>query len=250
VGVAAQKKLKIGVRRLPVDFRRMRKQNGKLIMRDSGRCILDIVSPVVMSIVDASEMKTLTVKSDRLRFVKQHPYTHLFQSRDHTDRIVIPQHAIYRLPETGANQGHTIERCVKGAKGLPPVVARENADVIPDLGEHLSQSPYGARIQVCVQVADVKDRKSVKCGGNVFPLDVVVTHLDPFYILIPSPIQTGQLENSAKTPLQRIPVLRVKKVEALAEDLGLMIAFDSQPLPRMHPPEAFFEPRTDVLLRQ
>jgi hypothetical protein len=42
----------------------------------------------------------------------------------------------------------------------------------------------------------------------------------------------------------------MKKVDALAKYLRLMIALDSQALPRVHPPEAFLQPCENAVLRQ
>ena len=94
VGVAAEEQFEISVRRLAVDFRSMRKQDGKFVVRNIGRGILNIVGPVVMGVINAGQVDTLTVTDDHLGFVQQHPYSHFFQSRDHADRVVIAQHAI------------------------------------------------------------------------------------------------------------------------------------------------------------
>src|ERR1700693_4728301 len=77
VGVAAQEQFEVSVRRLAVNLRRMREQDGKFVVRYFGRRILDIVGPVVMGIIDTGEMDTLTVKGDRLGLVEQHPDSHL-----------------------------------------------------------------------------------------------------------------------------------------------------------------------------
>ena len=89
MGVAAQEQFEISVRRLTVNFRRMRKQDGKFVVRDFGRRVLDIVGPVVVCVIDAGEMDALTVKGDSLGLVEQHPYSHLFQTGNHTDRVMI-----------------------------------------------------------------------------------------------------------------------------------------------------------------
>jgi hypothetical protein len=42
----------------------------------------------------------------------------------------------------------------------------------------------------------------------------------------------------------------MKEVNALAKYLRLMIALDSEPLLRVHSPEALHQPRKNILLRQ
>ena len=86
--------------------------------------------------------------------------------------------------------------------------------------------------------------------GERLPLDVVVPYLDPFRVLFPAPVQPCQLEEGSDTSMDRIPVLRMKEVDALAKYLRLMIALDSEPLARVNSPEAFLQPRKNVLLRQ
>ena len=51
--------------------------------------------------------------------IEQHLYSHLFQSRNHTDRIVIAQNAIQRPLKMGTNQGDAFECRVKGANVCP-----------------------------------------------------------------------------------------------------------------------------------
>ena len=150
----------------------------------------------------------------------------------------------------GAHQSHAFEGCVKGAERFSSVVAREDTDVVFDLTEKLNQAPHWAWIHICVQVAELKDRESIKLRGNVLPLDVVVPYRDPFRVLLPAPVQPCQFEEGSNTSMDRIPVLRMKEVDALAKYLRLMIALDSEPLPRVHSAEAFLQPCKNVLLRQ
>ena len=63
-------------------------------MRDLRRSLLNIVNPVVVSVVDAAQMNALVATHNRLGLVEQHSYADLLHSRNHADRIVIAQYAI------------------------------------------------------------------------------------------------------------------------------------------------------------
>ena len=56
MGVACQEDVEIGMRRLPVDLRRVRQQNREGVMRDAVCGLLDIVHAIEMRVVDAGKM--------------------------------------------------------------------------------------------------------------------------------------------------------------------------------------------------
>jgi hypothetical protein len=97
VGVAAEEQFEISVRRLAINLRSVRKQDGKFVLWDSGRRVLYVVGPVIVGVIDSGEMNPLTVKGDRFGFVEQHPYSHLLQTGNHLDCVVIAQNAVHRL---------------------------------------------------------------------------------------------------------------------------------------------------------
>jgi hypothetical protein len=153
--VATEKQFEISVRRLTVNLWSVRKQDGKFVVWDSGRCVLYIVGPVVMGIIDAGDVDTLLINGNYFRFIQQHPYPHFFQAREHTDRVVIAQHGIYCILKSGAHESHEFEGFFKGAECFPPIVAREDTDVILDLLEKLNQPPHWVWIHICVQVTEM-----------------------------------------------------------------------------------------------
>ena len=56
MSVACQEDVEIGMRRLPIDFGRMRQENREGVVRDALRRLLDIIHAVEMRVVDASKM--------------------------------------------------------------------------------------------------------------------------------------------------------------------------------------------------
>ena len=64
MSVAAEDQFEVSMRRLAVNFRSMRKQDGKFVVRNIGRRILNIICPEVMRVIDAGEMNALAVDGD------------------------------------------------------------------------------------------------------------------------------------------------------------------------------------------
>ena len=95
--MATQKQIEPGMRGLTVDFWCMRKQDRKFVMGNLGCSLFNIIDTIVVGIVDAGQMDPLVTPHDDLGFVKQHSYAHLFQSGNHSNRIVIAQYAIDRV---------------------------------------------------------------------------------------------------------------------------------------------------------
>src|ERR1700738_5556003 len=96
MGMAAQQEIEPGVGGLLVDFGRMRKQNRKLIVQNTGGRLLDVVHAIKMSIVDADKMQSLAHALDRLAFVHQHAYSDPFKAGQSADGVVIAENAAAR----------------------------------------------------------------------------------------------------------------------------------------------------------
>ena len=71
MGMAAQQDIEAGSGGLPIHFRRVREQNGKLVVRDRGSSLLDVVHSVGTGIVDPPEIEML---------VQVFPYDHQLPS--------------------------------------------------------------------------------------------------------------------------------------------------------------------------
>ena len=56
MGMAAEQQVEIGVGGLAIDLRRVRQEDGELVVRDLRGRLLDVVHAVVMGVVDAGEM--------------------------------------------------------------------------------------------------------------------------------------------------------------------------------------------------
>jgi hypothetical protein len=60
-------------------------------------------------------------------------------------------------------------------------------------------------------------------------------------VAAPAPVKAGELERAGNHRLDRVPVLDMEKVEALAEDPRLVIVLDPQALAGVQPPEPTFQ---------
>src|SRR6478672_465491 len=124
MGMAAQQEIKVGMGSLPIHFRCVRDQNGKLVMGYRGSGLLDVVHSVEMGIVDATEIKALAAALNDVALVEQHPYSHRLQSGHHANSVVIAEHAVDWALEAGTYARHSGERCVVWTAGPAPVVTR------------------------------------------------------------------------------------------------------------------------------
>ena len=68
-----------------------------------------------------------------------------------------------------------------------------------------------------MHVGDVKHRESIKQRRKVCQLNDVVSNLYAFCVLVATAVQTRQFERNSEDGVCRIPVLRVKEVDAVPE---------------------------------
>ena len=65
-----------------------------------------------------------------------------------------------------------------------------------------------------------------------------------------APIEPCQFERKRNPVVRRVPVLRMKEIQAVAENARLMIKLDPQSLPRVRPAETPFEREKTLVLFQ
>src|SRR5512141_2406339 len=127
---------------------------------------------------------------------------------------MIAQHAVDSSLETAAHLGHCVETRLKGTKRLPPIISRQDADVISDFPEKFHEPPHRSRVHVRVKVAEMKDCEPIEVRWKVRAFDEVLPDLDPLGVLVPAPVESRQLEEHSNPGLDRIPIFRVKKIYA------------------------------------
>src|ERR1700757_5478492 len=89
-----------------------------------------IVGAVKMSIVYPRNMDAITVANDWHAFVQKHAYAHVFESWHHPYRVMVAKHTIDRFPKPLTKARHSIKRCLIWPKSRPPIIARQNTNVV------------------------------------------------------------------------------------------------------------------------
>jgi hypothetical protein len=190
VGMAAQQQIETGVRRLAIDLRRVRQEDGEPVVGNIGRCLFDVVDAIIMRIVDAGQVDRFTVARNGLALVEQHPDSHFFESGNHANGIVVSQHAIDAAVEAGANPRQAFERGIEWPISRTAIVAGQDAHVIGHTGKKLSQSPHRAFAHLHMQIADMEQGQTVESARQCLHSDVIVPDLDLLRVPAAAPMQS------------------------------------------------------------
>src|SRR6266436_1962666 len=175
-------------------------------------------------------MDALVAALDGLALVEQHPDPYLLQSGNHADRVMIAQHPVNRAFEMRSDLLHSFESCIEWTEGLATVIPGQDTEVVRNAIQKLDQAAHRTLTYVRMHVADVEDGEFIKRDREARPQDEVVADLYTLCILATAPIQPCQLQRVANNGVDRIPVLDVKKVDAMTKYALLIILLDPQPL--------------------
>src|SRR5450755_1012715 len=99
MGVPTQQKVEPSMRGMAIDLRSMRKENRKSFVRNVRGGLFDVVDLVEMCVVDTGQIDLVAIARNGLALIEQHPNSHLFETGNHTNRVVIAQHSIDWLPK-------------------------------------------------------------------------------------------------------------------------------------------------------
>jgi len=84
VGMSTQKEIEAGMCGLAVNFGRMRQQYRKPIAWNFGRCLFDVIHPIIVGIVDAGEVDAFITARNWIALVEQYADSHFFKFGNHT----------------------------------------------------------------------------------------------------------------------------------------------------------------------
>jgi hypothetical protein len=76
----------------------------------------------------------------------------------------------------------------------------------------------------------------------------VTPYLYVFGVFAGTPVQTAQLQRFSNNRRTEVPILRMKEVEALAENLALMVVLDAEPLLGVQSSETLLQLLENVLV--
>src|SRR5665213_1547689 len=123
---------------------------------------------------------------------------------------------------------NAVQSHFKRPERLAAIIACQNTQVVTQTTDDLDKVPHGALIQVNMHVTDMKYGEPIKRWRQFFELQLIVLDTNAFCISPPAPIETSQLQGGSNDRMDRIPVLDVKEVYTLTEDLRFMVRLDSQ----------------------
>src|SRR5581483_8557627 len=246
--VAAQEQIKTCMGRLTIDFRRVRQQDRKRPIWDGRGSLFDIVDLEIVGVIDAREVDRLIAASNDLTLVLQHADAHGFEAGEHPNRVVIAQHAEDRFPQVAHELCHALQGGVMRTEGLSTKIARQYAGVVLQSFNKLSEPQHAPLVHVDVGIADVKDGESIKQRWQSGTSDVVGPQHDVLGIPATTPVQTAELQRGPDDGVNRVPVLDMKEIEALAENLRFVVGLDAQPLAGMQLSEPLLQSGEELIL--
>src|SRR5262249_37190836 len=137
---------------------------------------------------------------------------------------------------------------IEWPEGRAAVIPGQHAYIVVQARQQLGEPPHGACAAVDVEVAELQQCESVEAARQLRRRNAIVPDLDVLGIAHAPPMEAGQFEREPDQGMDRVPVLDVKEVEPLPEDLGLVIPLDSQPLPRVQASQPLLELVQDLIV--
>ena len=92
----------------------------------------------------------------------------------------------------------------------------------------------------------MQDPEAFESARQTRRYDIVYAKLDASGIATPAPMEAQKPECGPDHCMDRIPVLQMEEVQALAKDLGFVVFFDTKTLPGMNAAQALVQPLADV----
>ena len=238
------------MRGLPVDLRRVRQQHEKLTLGDVGARLLDIVDAIEMRVVDAGQMDLRRRRGSSVTFsLSSMRNAHVLELGDHADGIVVSEHAVDGPPSCARTRATPSSARRERPERLAAIITGQHADVIVETRQELDQPVHGRPAHVRVQVAEVQDGEAARrrraawarrwCSGR---------SCDPARVAAATTVEPGQPKRVPDDRMDGIPVLDVHEVQALPEQLRLVIVLDPQALAGMDGAEASLEPTHDFAI--
>ena len=204
--------------------------------------LFNIISTVVVRIIDACKIDRLTLASQRHLLVQQHANAHRLHRRDHTDRVVIAQHTVYLTLKMGTHLLQTTQGGLIGAIGLRLEVAGQYTQVIIHMANGLNQYMWKVIRHIEVQIGKLQYREGFKSRRQPLQRDVIVADPDLAGIAPCPAMQQYQPQAVANNGTQRVPVFDMEEISALTEYPALEVTLYSKALLEMNPAYSLLQP--------
>jgi len=92
----------------------------------------------------------------------------------------------------------------------------------------------------------MKDPKTFKCPWHTCRYDLVYPKLDARGIATSAAVEARQPQHVPDHGMDRVPILQMEEVQALAKDLGFMVLLNAKTLPGMNAAQALVQSPADV----
>jgi hypothetical protein len=97
-----------------------------------------------------------------------------------------------------------------------------------------------------VEIAEMKNPKTFECPWQTCRYDLVHPKLDARGIATSAAVEPREPQYVPDHRMDRVPILQMEEVQALAKDLGFMVLFYAKALPGMNAAQALVQPLADV----
>ena len=246
VRVPAEHEVIAGRRGVAVDLRRVREQDRWRAGRDRLARAMQVVGLVEVRIVHTGEIEAGTLALQHHRLVEQESVAGRFQRRHELDEVVIAEDGVHRRLEVAHQLGGILQRQVVGAAAAGAEVAGDDAEIVGHILQAADDGARQFRVDVEMQVAQVKQGEAVECPGQRRQEDVVLHTLDVEAVPSRPRIEAAHLERVVDEDHEPLGVLDVHQRAAAAEQLAGMVDLDRQPLAQMRLADARHEVRIGV----
>ena len=126
---------------------------------------------------------------------------------------------------------------------------RDHAKVVVEPIEESDHPLHRELAHIDMKVAQLQDGEAIEGFGQMGRCDAIVPDLDLCRVAGAAPIKTRSHQRGAHQGMRQGEVLDVKEVDALAEDLRLVVRLDAEALARIAPAESLFQKFQDGVAR-
>ena len=239
--MSAQHQVETGMCGLPVDFRRVRKQDRNTLVWNVRSRLLDVVRTVEMRVVHPREIDGSGAGAYRDALVKEHANAKRFELRNHRDRIVVAEHSINVAAQRLTHVREDLEARLEIAVGAPAVITRQHAKIVGEIVREVGDPLHGGAAQVRMQIAQMQNGEAIESAWQICERHGVAPQLHLARVCPAAPIRSLSGAAYLDHRLHQGHVLQVQEVEPLAKSLCLVLALDAETQPRVQRSKSAFE---------
>jgi len=151
---------------------------------------------------------------------------------------VIPQNTIDRFVQSLAQPRHPGKALIERSKIFSPIVASEDAKLVFQARQEIQEAGHCLLAHIRMQIAQMQDPEAVEGLWNTVRNNFVPPQPKLSGISPSPPVEPRQPKDSLDESGRKEQIFDMEEVQALPEDLRLMIHFDPEALTDMQMAEA------------